>query len=228
MHLFSCLFVVGKRDVVKWGKKERRLTSINSSWESAWCCSTWLASKPKLVLMEDAYVDDWGSKSTRDTSSRFKGSSNVTKEEEDKSSSSGQLINVLGSLANKVLKKPNPASTPSPHAKVLKLLHCWIFIFHLFLLTNTCNQNPNMVLVTPQCNKYYTFEHYSLSPFAPYILLDLIPNCFTWAHGFMVFPFVVHGFELLLSPHVCSWNAMDLWKFHAFAKFKWTIFSFVD
>lgn len=67
-----------------------------------------------------------------------------------------------------------------------------------------------MVLVTPRCNKYYTFEHCSLSPFAPYILLDLIPNCFTWAHGFMVFPFVVHGFELLLSPHVCSWNAMDL------------------
>ncbi len=50
-------------------------TSINSSQKGAWHNNVRLANKLKPILMEDAYIDDQGSKSTKDMSSHFKDSS---------------------------------------------------------------------------------------------------------------------------------------------------------
>jgi len=74
-HFFSFLFVVKRRNIVKQGKKEKMFTSINSSQKGAWHNNVWLANKLKPILMEDAYIDDQGSKSTKDMSSHFKDSS---------------------------------------------------------------------------------------------------------------------------------------------------------
>ncbi len=50
-------------------------TSINSSQKGAWHNNVWLANKLKPILMEDAYTNEQGSKSTKDTSFHFKDSS---------------------------------------------------------------------------------------------------------------------------------------------------------
>ncbi len=67
------------------------MASLNSSQGSARCCNVRLTSKPKLVVMNmEEYDDEKGSKSTRDTSSRSKGSSYEAKEDEERSANSGE------------------------------------------------------------------------------------------------------------------------------------------
>lgn len=52
-------------------------TSINSSQKGAWHNNVRLANKLKLILMEDAYTNEQGSKNTKDMSSHFKDSSYI-------------------------------------------------------------------------------------------------------------------------------------------------------
>jgi hypothetical protein len=50
-------------------------TSINSNQKGAWHNNVRLVNKLKPILMEDAYTDEQGFKSTKDMSFHFKDSS---------------------------------------------------------------------------------------------------------------------------------------------------------
>jgi hypothetical protein len=74
-HFFFFFLVVKRRNIVKEGKKEKMFTSINSNQKGAWHNNVRLVNKLKPILMEDAYTDEQGFKSTKDMSFHFKDSS---------------------------------------------------------------------------------------------------------------------------------------------------------
>ncbi len=115
----------------------------------------------------EEYDDERGSKNTKDLSSHSKGSNYEVEKDAKRFASSEKWATPLASLANKVLKRPNPISTPSlkAKAKVFTNLKCSIFLFEISLLFIEFFCSMPILNLPMQQDiehlKYLQFSHYA-------------------------------------------------------------------